>query len=140
MAAIRSTNTRPEYLLRRALRERGLIGYRCHHPGLPGKPDIAFTRWRVAIFIDGAFWHGHPEHFTFGKLGTYWDEKIQRTQRRDNEQEAALSAAGYRVVRFWDFVVKEDPVHCAAMVEEILNGRREESETSRGVRVANQSR
>ena len=49
----------------------------------------------MAIFIDGAFWHGHPEHFTFGKLGTYWDEKVRRTQQRDRDQERALQDAGY---------------------------------------------
>jgi DNA mismatch endonuclease (patch repair protein) len=124
MAAIRSRDTRPEYALRRALRSRGLTGYRCHHPRLPGKPDIAFTRWRVAIFIDGAFWHGHPDHFTFGKLGNYWDEKVRRTQQRDREQEAALLAAGYQVLRFWDFDVKNDASRCAAAVAELLQARR----------------
>jgi DNA mismatch endonuclease (patch repair protein) len=117
MAAIRSKNTRAEHQLRRALRERGLTGYRCHHRKLPGKPDIAFTRWRVAIFIDGAFWHGHPDHFTFGKLGGYWDEKVRRTQQRDREQQKALTELGYDVLRFWDFEVKEDSGRCAALVE-----------------------
>src|ERR1043166_4892426 len=90
MAAIRSKNTQPELMLRGALRRRRLLGYRCHPPGLPGKPDIAFTRWRIAIFIDGAFWHGHPDHFTFGRLGDYWDNKVNRTQKRDRAQEEAL--------------------------------------------------
>jgi DNA mismatch endonuclease (patch repair protein) len=117
MAAIRSKSTRAEHTLRRALRERGLTGYRCHHPKLPGKPDIAFTRWGVAIFIDGAFWHGHPDHFTFGKLGDYWDEKVRRTQQRDREQHDALSELGYDVLRFWDFQVKEEADDCAALVE-----------------------
>src|SRR5689334_4014204 len=83
MAAIRSRNTRPELMLRAALRSRGLTGYRCHHPRLPGKPDITFTRWRLVVAVDGAFWHGHPDHFTFGSLGDYWDEKVRRTQERD---------------------------------------------------------
>lgn len=124
MAAIRSKNTRAEYQLRRALRERGLTGYRCHHRGLPGKPDIAFTRWRIAIFIDGAFWHGHSDHFTFGKLGSYWDDKVRRTQQRDQKQQAALEAAGFRVLRFWDFEVKTDPERCAATVGEAIEERR----------------
>ncbi len=124
MAAIRSRNTRPEHALRRALRGRELTGYRCHHPRLPGKPDIAFTRWRVAVFIDGAFWHGHPDHFTFGKLGTYWDEKVRRTQQRDRDQEAALRTAGYEIVRFWDFEVKDDASNCAAVVADVIDARR----------------
>lgn len=124
MAAIRSRDTRPEHALRRALRARGLIGYRCHHRDLPGKPDVAFTRWRLAVFIDGAFWHGHPEHFTFGKLGPYWDEKIRRTQQRDSEQEAALADAGYEVLRFWDFEVKEDAGRCATVISDAIADRR----------------
>jgi DNA mismatch endonuclease (patch repair protein) len=123
MAAIRSRDTRVELALRRALRERGLFGYRCHQGALPGKPDIAFTRWRVAIFIDGAFWHGHPDHFTFGKLGDYWDEKVARTQRRDREQQRALEALGYTVLRFWDFAVKSDLEDCAADIERVLTER-----------------
>jgi DNA mismatch endonuclease, patch repair protein len=116
MAAIRSRDTRPEKELRLALWHRGFRGYRCHHPKLPGKPDIAFTRWRLAVFVDGAFWHGHPDHFSFGRLGDYWDEKIRRTQRRDAEQAARLQALGYTVVRFWDFEVKADPDACATVV------------------------
>lgn len=126
MAAIRSKDTRPEHALRRALRERGLTGYRCHHPKLPGKPDVAFTRWRVAVFIDGAFWHGHPDHFTFDKLGSYWDDKIRRTQQRDRDQQQALEAAGYKVLRFWDFDAKTDPAHCAAAVADTIEARHRE--------------
>jgi DNA mismatch endonuclease, patch repair protein len=124
MAAIRSRDTRPEIALRRALRARGLLGYRCHERRLPGKPDIAFTRWRLAVFIDGAFWHGHPDHFCFGTLGDYWDEKIRRTQERDRQQEADLRDAGFEILRFWDFDVKADPNACAKQVEERLDERR----------------
>jgi DNA mismatch endonuclease, patch repair protein len=123
MAAIRSRDTRPELALRSALRAIGLLGYRCHHPGLPGKPDIVFTRWKVAVFVDGAYWHGHPDHFTFGKLGDYWDQKIRRTQERDAAQHAALSELGFEVVRFWDFEVKADPAECAARLAEMLSRR-----------------
>lgn len=129
MAAIRSKDTRPEYALRFALRELGLTGYRCHHPDLPGKPDIAFTRWRVAVFIDGAFWHGHPDYFTFGRLGGYWDEKIRRTQRRDRQQESDLREDGYDVVRFWDFEVAEDATACAALTARLIDTRREMTRT-----------
>jgi DNA mismatch endonuclease, patch repair protein len=127
MAAIRSKDTRPERVLRSALRSRGLAGYRCHLRLLPGKPDIAFTRWRVAVFIDGAFWHGHPDHFTFGRLGGYWDEKILKTQRRDRVQAAALEAAGYEVLRFWDFEVVASPGDCAAVVQAAIQARQHDA-------------
>jgi DNA mismatch endonuclease, patch repair protein len=124
MAAIRSRDTRPEIALRAALRERGLLGYRCHPKGLPGKPDVAFTRWRVAVFVDGCFWHGHPDHFQPETLGDYWDEKIRRTQQRDRDQNAALREAGWEVVRFWDFEVKESAGACADRVAVVLAERR----------------
>ena len=123
MAAIRSRDTRAELTLRRHLRDRGLTGYRCNHRALPGKPDIAFTRWRLAIFVDGAFWHGHPDHFTFGRLGDYWDDKVRRTQARDRIQESALRDAGWAVLRFWDFDVRADPERCADVVASALRER-----------------
>jgi DNA mismatch endonuclease (patch repair protein) len=120
MAAIRSRNTRVELLLRKALRDADLTGYRCHAPGLPGKPDIAYTRWRVAIFVDGAYWHGHPDHFTFGRLGEYWDEKVRRTQQRDREQAEQLRVLGYTVLRFWDYEVKADVSACVSAIQDTL--------------------
>jgi DNA mismatch endonuclease (patch repair protein) len=116
MAAIRAKNTKPELAVRRELHARGLRGWRCHSRGLPGKPDLAFTRWKVAVFIDGAFWHGHPEHFTFGRSGTYWDAKIARTQERDRLANGALHAAGWTVVRLWDFEIQEDLDACLAKI------------------------
>ena len=76
MSRIRARNTGPELALRRALAAGGLRGWRCHVRWLPGRPDIAFTRWKVALFVDGCFWHGHPDFFTPGKSGGYWDAKI----------------------------------------------------------------
>lgn len=121
MAAIRSRDTKPEIQLRIALRERGLTGYRCHPKGLPGKPDVAYTRWKVAVFVDGCFWHGHPDHFRFGKLGSYWDDKVRRTQERDRAQHQALAEAGWTVLRFWDFDVKAAADDCAAKVADVLS-------------------
>jgi DNA mismatch endonuclease (patch repair protein) len=83
---------------------------------VPGKPDIAFTRKKVAVFIDGRFWHGHPDYFTFGKSGEYWDKKIARTQERDRLANEALAAADWEVVRFWDFEVEQDLTACVQHV------------------------
>src|SRR6185437_8246391 len=94
MSRIRSKNTGPEMALRRALHAQGFRGWRCHTRQIPGKPDIAFTRWRVAVFVDGCFWHGHPDYFTPGKSGAYWDEKIERTKERDRLATLALTEAG----------------------------------------------
>jgi DNA mismatch endonuclease (patch repair protein) len=116
MSRIGSKNTGPEVALRRALYQRGVRGWRCHPRSVPGKPDIAFTRWRVAVFVDGCFWHGHPDYFTPGKSGAYWDAKIERTKERDRQADTQLAAADWRVVRMWDFEVEDDLDGCVERV------------------------
>lgn len=116
MAAIRSTNTKPELAVRRGLRALGATGYRIHVRDLPGRPDVAFTRWKVAVFVDGAYWHGHPEHFNGETATAYWREKIARTQERDRLANLALEQLGWRVLRYWDFQVKLD---CSVVVKSI---------------------
>lgn len=108
MARIRSKDTKPELALRRALWAAGVRGWRCHPKAVSGKPDLAFTRCKIAVFVDGRFWHGHPDFFTFGKSGAYWDAKIARTQERDRQANEALAADGWQVIRFWDFDVEQD--------------------------------
>jgi DNA mismatch endonuclease (patch repair protein) len=124
MAAIRSRDTKPELLLRRTLYAQGVRGWRLHRRDLPGRPDLAFGPPRVAVFVDGAFWHGHPEHFTPGRSGDYWDAKIARNRERDRDADAALAAAGWVVMRFWDFEVLEDAARCARLVAQALTTRR----------------
>jgi DNA mismatch endonuclease (patch repair protein) len=116
MAAIRSKNTKPELALRAMLRDAGATGYRIHSKQIPGKPDVAFTRWRVAIFVDGAFWHGHRDHFNPAHATAYWREKIARTQERDRAADAALDSSGWCVVRFWDFDLAGNPAACLEAV------------------------
>jgi DNA mismatch endonuclease (patch repair protein) len=116
MSRIRSRNTKPEMTLRKALHASGVRGWRCHAKGIPGKPDIAFTRRKLAVFVDGCFWHGHPDYFTPGKSGAYWDAKIERTRERDRTNNDALREAGWRVVRLWDFEVEQDTAGCVERV------------------------
>lgn len=120
MSRIRATDTKPERALRSALWAKGVRGWRCHAKALPGKPDLAFTRWRVAVFVDGCFWHGHPDFFTPGKSGDYWDKKIARTKERDRAANESLRAAGWRVVRLWDFEVEQDLASCVTRVVQAL--------------------
>lgn len=109
MVSIRSADTRPERLLRSTLWHAGLRGFRCHWRGPGGRIDVAFTRWRVAVFVDGSFWHGHPSKWQPGRWKGYWDEKIKRNVARDQRHNDALAEAGWRVLRFWDFDVEHDP-------------------------------
>jgi DNA mismatch endonuclease, patch repair protein len=108
MAAVRSKNTSPEVSLRRALYEAGVRGWRCHYRRAPGKPDLAWPALRVAVFVDGAFWHGHPSRHKPGRSGAYWDQKIAGNVARDREADAALRAGGWSVIRIWDFDIRRD--------------------------------
>lgn len=117
MAAVRSADTGPELSLRRALYATGLRGWRCHYKRAPGKPDLAWPARRVAVFVDGAFWHGHSSRHRPGRSGAYWDEKIARNVERDREVDAALEAAGWTVVRVWDFEVVRE---LAGVVERVM--------------------
>jgi DNA mismatch endonuclease, patch repair protein len=122
MAGIRSKNTKPELALRNALRSAGATGYRLHRKDLPGRPDMAFMRWKVAVFVDGVFWHGHPDHWNPDKASSdYWRLKIARNIERDRAAEAALLATGWTVVRVWDQEVKADLAGCLRRVLDALS-------------------
>ena len=124
MSRIRSKDTKPEIALRQALWARGVRGWRCNRKTLPGKPDVSFGPAKVAVFVDGRFWHGHPDYFTFGKSGDYWDEKIARTQERDKEANERLAQLGWLVLRFWDFEVENDVERCVGIIESSVKKRR----------------
>ncbi|MGZ4226604.1 MAG: very short patch repair endonuclease [Solirubrobacteraceae bacterium] len=121
MATVRNRGTKPELELRRSLWAAGVRGWRCNRRDLPGTPDLAFSRGKLAIFVDGAFWHGHPSKFRPGRSGAFWDEKIARNQARDREVEEELTALGWRVLRVWDFEVLKDPVAAVARVKALLS-------------------
>jgi len=101
MASIRGKNTKPEFRLRRALWAGGLR-YRVHYP-ITGRPDIAFPGARVAVFVDGCFWHGCPDHFSAPKTNSRaWLEKISDNMSRDRRQTEELRQAGWIVLRIWE--------------------------------------
>jgi DNA mismatch endonuclease (patch repair protein) len=120
MSSVRNRDTAPELALRKAMWAAGIRGWRCHRSDLPGRPDVAFGRQRCAVFVDGAFWHGHPKKFVPGKSGAFWDEKIRRNQERDRVVDAALSAAGWSVLRLWDFEILDDSATAVARVKALL--------------------
>jgi DNA mismatch endonuclease (patch repair protein) len=107
MQANRRRDTGPELALRKALFAEGLR-YRVDHPircdeGRPIRPDIVFTRQRLAVFVDGCFWHGCPEHCVMPKANRlFWRRKLERNIERDRETDRRLEAAGWCVVRVWE--------------------------------------
>ncbi len=124
MAAIRGKNTKPELALRAALRQAGATGYRIHRKEIPGRPDVAFMRWGVAVFVDGVFWHGHPDHWDPEKASSdYWRIKIARNIERDRSADNTLTEMGWAVVRMWDQDVKANVTECARRVTDALNAR-----------------
>jgi DNA mismatch endonuclease (patch repair protein) len=116
MSRIRSQNTRAEIALRRSLSAMGVRGYRLYDSRLPGRPDLVFVRARLAVFVDGGYWHGHPRFFKPGKSGTYWDAKIVGNMRRDRRVRRRIRSAGWGVMRLWDFDVLKNPDRAAQRV------------------------
>lgn len=108
MQGNRRTDTKPEVALRSALHRRGLRFRKDHRLDLDGarvRPDVVFTRSRVAVFVDGCFWHGCPIHFVAPKSnGWYWEPKLRRNRERDELAVRVLTTAGWRVVRIWEHV------------------------------------
>jgi DNA mismatch endonuclease (patch repair protein) len=119
MARVRTKDTAPEVAMRKALYAAGLRGWRCHPRGVAGRPDLAWIGRRVAVFVDGAFWHGHPDHY-WGQSGKFWDEKIVRNRARDDHVNRALTGAGWTVVRLWDFEVANDLEACVERVSDAV--------------------
>src|SRR3954462_13483182 len=120
MASIHGSDTKPELLLRRALWRAGVRGWRCHWRGPGGRIDIAFTRWKLAVQVDGSFWHGHPSKWQPGRWSGYWDEKIKRNLARDERQNTWLAEAAWGVVRLWDLGCEHDPDGFAETVRQEL--------------------
>ena len=115
MASIKSKDTEPELLVRQALWKRGLR-YRVNVRTLPGKPDIVFTRAKIAIFCDGDFWHGHnwavrgmaSLEEELNSYSEFWRSKILSNIERDSKNTLALTESGWIVIRLWesDMVLK----------------------------------
>jgi DNA mismatch endonuclease (patch repair protein) len=115
MSRVRTRDTAPEVELRRALWASGIRGWRLHPRKVFGKPDLAWLGRRLAVFVDGAFWHGHPDHY-WGQSGKFWDEKIERNRRRDERVTSELRDEGWTVLRFWDFEVERSIDDCVSAI------------------------
>lgn len=124
LARVGRRDTAPEIELRRELHRRGLR-FRVDRPVLPGsrrRPDIVFGPARVAVFVDGCFWHGCPDHASWPKTNAaFWREKIETNRRRDRDTDARLAAIGWQVIRVWEH---EAAPTAADRIEAVVVARR----------------
>jgi len=122
--ATRGRDTRPEVNVRSALHR---LGYRfrvCVRPlpELRRSADIVFPRLKLAVFIDGCFWHGCPEHYSQPRTNTaYWSSKISRNVERDRDTDARLRDAGWNVIRLWEHI---EPADAARMIAATVDEQR----------------
>ena len=122
MSRVRSTDTTPELLIRRLVHAKGLR-YRKHCPWLPGRPDLAFIAAKVAVFVNGDYWHGWRFPCWKQKLSPYWQEKIEGNRRRDSVNSRRLRHEGWLVVRVWEHDIEHDAHGCASRIEAAVRGR-----------------
>lgn len=110
MRSNKSKNTKPEILFRKALWNAGVRGYRLHWKKAPGKPDIAFPGKKIAIFLNGCFWHRCPKcNLSLPKNNrSFWEEKFSRNVERDQEKITALENENWTVITIWECELKED--------------------------------
>jgi len=107
MSRIRGKDTGPELLLRKGLWKMG-FRYRTHYK-LPGRPDVVLVGRKIAIFVDGCFWHGCPDHGVRPKSNSaFWNKKIQGTIDRDKRNLELLEKQGWTVLRFWEHDIEKD--------------------------------
>ena len=112
MSRIKSRDTGPEIKLRKLLFSEGLRGYRISAK-LPGKPDIVFRKYKLAVFVDGCFWHKCPKCFIGPETRKkFWQDKIKNNVERDKKVNRTLKKDGWTVIRFWEHNVRKRPDRC----------------------------
>jgi len=122
MSKIRGRNTVPEKLLRKQLWSIGLR-YRKNFKKLPGSPDILIGKHKIAVFIDGEFWHGYEWHERKEKIKTnrgYWIPKIEHNMARDADNNERLAYMGFKVIRFWAKDVLQNPTICLKRILDLI--------------------
>ncbi len=135
---MRSGDTKPELILRSAVWRRGLR-YRLRVRGLPGRPDLDFKGARVAVFVDGCFWHGCPLHYVAPRSSSlFWSRKLRENVNRDRRQTAELEGHEWQVLRSWEHEVYEDLERVVARIVEAVRcgGRPDLGEQIRVVEVS----
>ncbi len=122
MSANRSKDTKPEVMLRKALWHDGLRGYRLHLKSVPGRPDLVFMKERLAVFVNGCFWHRCPTcKLPLPKSHQqFWREKFERNIERDKTKSKQLKAAGWKVVTIWECQINKDILRPLKAIKKVL--------------------
>jgi len=126
LSAVRGRNNRStELCLRLALVRARLRGWKLHAHGLPGNPDFVFLRRRLAVFVDGCFWHGCPDCGHVPKTNTsFWRAKIRRNIQRDRKSNEELRKRNFRVARLWEHELQSDVRKCVMRISAMLRQKR----------------
>ena len=127
MSRVRSRDSKAELALRRALHARG-IRFRLHASDVTGRPDVVIRKCRLAVFVDGDFWHGNAHRLRgldriedlFPTNRDWWVQKLRRTMERDREVTASLEADGWNVLRFWESDILRDATPATEAVARAL--------------------
>lgn len=121
MKAVKSKNTKLETLVTKELWQRG-VRFRKNVKDILGKPDIAIKKYKLAIFIDSCFWHGCEKHCRMPKSNIeFWENKINRNRDRDKNITETLSKEGWKVLRFWEHDIKNNPSLCIDEIIQFIN-------------------
>lgn len=119
MSRIKDKNTGPERIIFTLLEQHG-VSFSKHVKGLPGRPDIVFHQAKIAVFIDGDFWHGWRFPLWEHKLSERWKEKIAFTRKRDQRNFRKLRQLGWKVIRIWEHKIERTPEECVKRILEAL--------------------
>lgn len=126
MSMIKGGDTKPEVVLRSFLSDKGIRGYRLHYK-LIGKPDIVFSKRRIAIFIDGCFWHKCPKCFIKPETNkSFWNKKIRLNKKRDNIVTKELKDKDWKVIRIWEHEIRNEKIIKRKILDKIGYGRKKD--------------
>jgi DNA mismatch endonuclease (patch repair protein) len=132
MSRIKGKDTGLEMRVRSALHIRGLR-FRKHVKDLPGKPDVVFRKARVAVFVDGDFWHGYRFPSWEDKVSDFWKKKINKNRERDAANHRKLRQMEWTVIRLWQHEVEEDFDACIDRILAAVRGREEKPDSNQEV-------
>lgn len=123
MSKIKGGDTTPEIILRKFLFSKGIRGYRVN-ANINGKPDLIFTKQKLAVFVDGCFWHKCPECFIKPKTNKkFWKEKLEGNVKRDKKVNYLLRKGGWKVLRLWEHEIKNNRDSCFRKISKELSNK-----------------